>query len=674
MDRIDDHAGKLRFGVFEVDLRAGELTKRGRRVPLQAQPFQFLAILLEKPGEIVTREALSARLWDRTIVDFDHGINKSVNKVREALGDSADSPRFVETVARRGYRFIADVTRIDDDATNAEPTSHVDTLAAGSSATPSVTPAVTRSITPLVMPAQAPPIEPASIHALGPVPRTARRRALLLALAVVLVGVVGWLATERVRHGIGSSPVVRSLAVLPLKNLSGDPSQDYFADGMTDGLISDLGQIGALRVISRTSAMTYKQRDVPPAQIANELGVDALVQGTVLRSGNRVQITARLLRVPDESLVWEQTYDVELRDMPALQNSITSAIVEHVKVDLNPDEAAALRRSKAVNPDAFEAYLKGRFFWNKRTREGFQRAIGFFGDAVDTDPNFAGAYSGLADSYALLADWENGNLAPQEAFPMARVAATRALELDDHLSEAHTSLAFIEDLYDWTWVSAENEYRRALALNPGYATAHHWYAWHLMVMRRDAEGLAEMRKAASLDPLSLIISADLADALSIAHSTDESMQQSRKTIEMDPNFAVAHFLLGQALEQKAMHAEAIAEFRRAIELTGGNTTFESNLANAYAVSGQKAQALRMVKGLESRTGQDSPADASIALVYVGLGDNDRAMTWLEKARRARFNPSILLRPGFDPLRGDARFQALVQAIGLPADPVGSSPH
>jgi tetratricopeptide (TPR) repeat protein len=418
--------------------------------------------------------------------------------------------------------------------------------------------------------------------------------------------------------------------------------------------------------------MAYKLRDEPPSQIGRELAVDAVVEGTVARSGNHVRITARLVRVPNESEVWAEAYDGELRDTPALQNRIASAIVEHTRVTLNPDESAALRRSKTVNPDAFEAYLKGRFFWNKRTREGFQRAIGYFGDAINVDPNFAGAYSGLADSYALLADWENGNLPPQEAFPMARVAATHALELDDHLSEAHTSLALIEDLYDWTWLSAENEYRRALALNPGYATAHHWYAWHLLVMRRDAEGLAEMRKAASLDPLSLIISADLADALSIAHAPDEAMAQSRKTLELDPNFAVAHFLLGQALEQKAMHAEAIAEFRRAIELSGGNTTFESNLANAYAVSGQKGQALRMVKALESRTNQDSPADASIALVYVGLGDHDRAMDWLERARHARFNPSILLRPGFDPVRGDARFQALVHAIGLPADPVASS--
>jgi TolB-like protein/DNA-binding winged helix-turn-helix (wHTH) protein/Flp pilus assembly protein TadD len=641
MDRVDDCAGRLSFAVFEVDLRAGELTKRGRRVPLQAQPFQVLAMLLETPGELVTREELSARLWSRTIVDFDHGINKSINKIREALGDSAESPRFVETVARRGYRFVADVVRVDSTLIDrAAPVADGIVRSDASSA----------EREPVAEPAAAPR-------------RLPGRAVVAIAIALVIAISLAWV----VRHRDASPSTIRSLAVLPLENLSGDPAQDYFADGMTDALITDLGQIGALRVISRTSAMTYQHHEKSLPEIARELNVDAVVEGTVSRSGERVRITAQLIRVPDEKHLWSQSYEGDVRDTLALQNSVANAIVERIQVVLNPQEAAALRKSTTVNPVAYEAYLKGRFFWNKRTRDGLQKAIEYFGHAIDADPSFAAAYSGLADSFALLADWENGVLVPQEAFPMARAAATRALDLDDRLSEAHTSLAFIEDLYDWTWSSAEQEYRRALALNPGYATAHHWYAWHLMVMRRNVEGIAEMKKAASLDPLSLIISADLADALCIAHSFDEAMQQSRKTIEMDPNFAVAHFLLGQALEQKGMHVEAIAEFRKAIDLTGGNTTFESNLANAYAVSGQRDEAIRLVKDLESRTTQDSPADASIALVYVGLGDTDRAMTWLEKAHRARFNPSILLRPAFDPLRHDERFKALVRSMGLPTE-------
>jgi TolB-like protein/DNA-binding winged helix-turn-helix (wHTH) protein/Flp pilus assembly protein TadD len=641
MRQANDPSGRLRFGVFEVDLRAGELTKRGLRIRLQEQPFQVLAMLLEKPGELVTREELRKKLWSQTVVDFDHGVNKAINKIREALGDSAENPRFVETVARRGYRFLADVTPIDTAAARQPepatervvppPDSHrVDLADAG-------------------MPSKR-PYRPHAWAGLG------------FGLALVLAASLAWILYSQSQ----SSSKIRSLAVLPLESLSGDASQDYFADGMTDALIADLGQISALRVISRTSAMAYKRVHKPLSEIARELNVEAVVEGTVLRSGERVRITAQLIQVPDEKHLWAQSYEGDLQDTLALQNSVALAIAEQIQVTLNPQEETALEKSKKVNPEAYEAYLKGRYFWNKRTGEGLQKAIEYFDHAIDTDPGYARAYSGLADSYALLGDWEYGILSPQDAFPRAKAAATRALALDDNLSEAHTSLAFILDLYDWGWASAEKEYKRALALNPGYATAHHWYAWHLIVMGRNDEGIAELKKAESLDPLSLIISADLADALCIAHRYDESVQQSQKTIEMGPYFAIAHYQLGQALEQKHKHDEAIAEFRRAIELSGRNATFESNLANAYAVSGRKEEAMKIVKDLESRQSQDSSTDASIALIYVGLGDSDRAMIWLNKAYEARFNPSILMRPVFDPLRSEPRFQNLLHRIGLPS--------
>ena len=639
MRQANDPSGRLRFGVFEVDLRAGELTKRGLRIRLQEQPFQVLAMLLGKPGELVTREELREKIWGQTVVDFDHGLNKAINKIREALGDSAENPRFVETVARRGYRFLADVTPID---TAAERQRGPETES-------------------LVPPTESHRVELADAGV--PPKRPYRSRAwagfgLVLALAASL----SWMLYSQSQ----SSPKIRSLAVLPLESLSGDASQDYFTDGMTDQLITDLGQISALRVISRTSAMAYKRVHKPLAEIARELNVEAVVEGTVLRSGERVRITAQLIQVPNEKHLWAHSYEGDVQDTLALQNSVARAIAEQIQVTLNPQEEAALKKSKTVNAEAYEAYLKGRYFWNKRTREGLVKATEYFRHSIDTDPDYAAAYSGLADSYALSGDWEYGILSPQDAFPKGKAAATKALALDDNLSEAHTSLAFIEDLYDWDWASAEKEYKRALALNPGYATAHHWYAWHLIVMGRNDEGIAELKKAESLDPLSLIISADLADALCIAHFYDESVQQSQKTIEMDPHFAVAHYQQGQALEQKHRHDEAIAEFRRAIELSGGNTTFESNLANAYAVSGRKEEATKIVKDLENRQSQGSSTDASIALIYVGLGDNDRAMIWLRKAYQARFNPSILTRPVFDPLRSDPRFQDLLHRIGLPS--------
>jgi TolB-like protein/Tfp pilus assembly protein PilF len=447
-----------------------------------------------------------------------------------------------------------------------------------------------------------------------------------------------------------------------LEDLSGDASQDYFAEGMTDELITHLGQISALRVISRASVMTYKSVRKPLAVIARELNVEAVVEGSVLRSGERVRITAQLIEVSADRHMWAQSYEGDLGDVLALQNTVARAIAEQIRTALNRQEKAALERSKAVNPEAYEAYLKGRYFWNKRTGDGLKKAIDYFSLAIEKDPNYAEAYTGLADSYALSGDWEYAILSPQEASPRAKAAATRALVLDDSLGPAHASIAFAMDVYDWDWASADREYQRAIALNPGYATAHHWYAWHLIVMGRNGEGIFELRKAKSLDPLSLIISADLADALCIAHLYDESVQQSRKTLEMDPNFALAHYQLGQAFQQKQMHEDAIAEFQRAIELSGNNAAFNSNLAYAYAASGRRDQALKIAKELETRQGH---ADANIALIYVGLGDNDQAMIWLDKAYQGRFNPSILLRPAFDPLRYHARFQDLLRRIGLP---------
>ena len=642
MQPANDSSGRLRFGVFEVDLRAGELTKRGVRIRLQEQPFQILALLLERPGELVTREELREKIWGRTVVDFDHGLNKAINKIREALGDSAENPRFVETVARRGYRFLAGVSPV----------------AATAGKQPSL--ASHESVVP--------PPDPGRVGLVDsdtPPKRARRTRSWMgvgLGLALLLAAALSWVFYLQSQ----SAPRIRSLAVLPLESLSGDASQDYFTDGMTDQLIADLGQISALRVISRTSAMAYKRVHRPLAEIARELNVEAVVEGTVLRSGERVRITAQLIQVPDEKHLWAQSYEGDLQDTLALQNSVARAIAQQIRVTLNPQEEAALKKSTPVNADAYEAYLRGRYFWNKRTTEGLVKATDYFHHAIDTDPNYARAYSGLADSYALSGDWEYGILSPQDAFPKAKAAATKALSLDDNLSEAHTSLAFIEDLYEWNWASAEREYKRALALNPGYATAHHWYAWHLIVLGRNDEAIAELKKAESLDPLSLIISADLADMLCVAHSYDESVEQSQKALGMDPQFAVAHYLLGQALAQKHKHDEAIAEFRRAIELSGGNTTFESNLANAYAVSGRKEEATKIVKDLETRHSQGSSTDASIALIYVGLGDNDRAMIWLNKAYQARFNPSILMRPAFDALRPDPRFQDLLRRIGLPS--------
>jgi TolB-like protein/DNA-binding winged helix-turn-helix (wHTH) protein/Flp pilus assembly protein TadD len=628
---------RFKFGVFEADLRTGELTKLGKRVKLQEQPFQLLAMLLEKPGELVIRQELRERLWPKTLVDFDHGLNKAISKVRESLGDSAENPRFIQTVAGRGYRFLADVAVVNGgqpETVAGDPATH---------GTPSP---------PRPIDASASARWPA--HALG-------WRLSGFGLALALAVTLSWFFYSG-RH---PPSTVHSLAVLPLENLSNDASQDYFADGMTDELTTHLGQISAIRVISRTSAMTYKNVRKPLAEIARELNVDAVVEGSVLRSGERVRIDAQLIQVPADKQIWAESYQGDFRDTLALQSRVARAIAGQIRATLNRQEQVALEKSKAVNPVAYEAYLKGRYFWNKRTGDGLRTAIEYFNHAIETDPTYAEAYSGLADSYALSGDWEYGVLSPQDAFRKAKAAATKALALDDSLGEAHTSLAFALDLYGWDWETAETEYKLAIKLNPGYATAHLWYAWHLILMGRNSEGLFELRKAESLDPLSLIISADMADALCIAHLFDEAAQQSKKTLQMDPNFAIGHYELGQAFEQKHMHDQAIAEFQKAIEISGHSGVFDSNLAYVYAVLGRKEEAIKIAKDLEAQHDQNPSAEANIALIYVGLGDQDQAMIWLNKGYEARFNPSILLRPAFDPLRSDAQFKDLLRRIGLP---------
>jgi TolB-like protein/DNA-binding winged helix-turn-helix (wHTH) protein/Tfp pilus assembly protein PilF len=635
------HTSVVRFGTYEVSLQSGEVRKRGVRIKVQQQPMKLLEILLERPGEVVTREELRSRVWaSESFGDFDQAVNIAIAKLRTALGDSAENPRYIETLPKRGYRFIADVSVAAADARTKRPESAAGELPGTESG---------HQIQGGGLPIA--PVAPE--RRLWPTRRVIVALALVLSLPILAV----WLFRSR-----GRAPTsIRSLAVLPLDNLSGDASQDYFADGMTDELITDLAQISALRVISRTSVMVYKGARKPLPEIARELNVDAVVEGTVLRSGDQVRITAQLIQAPADKHLWAESYEGDLHDTLALQKKVASAIAEQIRIELTPKEQAVLKNAKVVNTEAYEAYLKGRYFWNKRTADGLKRAVDYFDQAIEKDPNYAQAYAGLADSYTLLGDWEYGVLAPSEAYPKAKGAATKALELDNTLGEAHTSLAFSLDVFDWDWKSAEREFRRAIELNPGYATAHHWYAWHLSEMGRNSEAIAEMRKAENLDPLSLIISADMAEILLVAHLNDEAIKQSRRTVDMDPNFAIAHYELGQAFVQKHTYNEAIAEFQKAIELSGGSIPCASNLAYAYALSNKSNEAVKILNDLKTRSTSNA---SEIALMYVGLGEKDQAMKWLEKAYAEHFNPSILLRPAFDPLRSDPRFQNLVHRIGL----------
>ena len=631
--------GRVVFEPYEVDFQASELRKHGVRVRLQAQPFQVLEILLEHRGAVVTREELKGKLWPAdSFGDFDHGLNKAINKIREALADSALHPRYVETVARRGYRFIATVRTVDEPLTPVEPVI-VDVIPEAKDGN------------------QGPAAKPAPPRG---VPRIYAWKIAGAFVVLLFAAFLVW----KLRPTGNLSPNIRSLAVLPLENLSSDVSEEYFADGMTDELITALGRINGLLVISRTSVMLYKRVRRPLPQIARELKVDAVVEGTVLRSGEQVRITAQLIRATTDEHLWAQSYQGDLRDTLQLQDKVARAIADRIRVTVTSREQALLENAKPVNPAAYDAYLRGRYFWNKRTAQGLKKGVEYFDQAVAHDPKYAQAYSGLADSYALLGDWEYGALAPEEAFPKAEAAARKALQLDDNLAEAHASLAFCLDLFYWDWKSAGVEFKRAIDLNPSYPTAHQWYAWHLIVVGRNNDGLSELRKAEALDPLSLIISADIADALLVTHRYDESIQQSRKTIEMDPSFAMAHYQLGQVFAQMRRYKEAILELQQAIELSGGNRLCISHLAYVYSLSGRRNEAIKILRELKNGSSQRYFNAADIALVYAGLNEKDQAFAWLDKAYEERFNPSILLRPAFDVLRSDPRFHVLWRRLGL----------
>ena len=637
----------VRFGTYEVSLQSGEVRKAGLRIRVQQQPMKLLQILLEHPGEVVTREELRSRVWpNESFGDFDQALNIAVGKLRSALEDSAENPRFIETLPKRGYRFIANVSVLDADARPKMPESVAGDLPG--SQEKKTEPGHT--------------LQGAGL-AVAPKRRLWPTRGVIVALAFVLsLSILSvWLFRSR-----GHAPAgIRSLAVLPLENLSGDASQNYFADGMTDELITDLAQISALRVISRTSVMAYKEARKPLPQIARELNVDAIVEGTVLRSGDQVRITAQLIEASTDKHLWSQSYEGELRDTLALQSRVASAIADQIRINLTPREQAALKNVQVVNPEAYESYLKGRYFWNKRTADGLKAALAYFKQAIEEDPNYAKAYSGLSDTYALLGDWQYAVMTPKEAFPEAKAAAIKALELDSSLSEAHTSLGYSLRAFDWNFDSAGKEFRQAIDINPGYATAHHWNAMNLGLLGRPKEALVEMRKAENLDPLSLIINADLAEFLLLTHSYDESVKQGRKIIEMDSTFAIGHKQLGDAYLLKQMDKDAVAELQGAVRLSGGSPICIADLARAYVASGKMNEAVKLLNDLQKRSTASFTNAPQIAMIYASMGDNDQAMHWLERAYEERFNPSILLRSGFDPLRSDPRFKDLMRRIGLP---------
>jgi len=628
------HTSVVRFGTYEIALHSGELRKAGVRIRVQQQPLRLLEILLEHPGEVVTREELRSRIWpNENFGDFDQAVNVAIAKLRGALGDSADNPRYIETLPRRGYRFIADVAVVN------RPIDKMEFVHAGASSGK-------EDRAPHEVAGKAAPKRLPWQHAWK-----------TLGLALVLLILIVWIFRWRSRPpgNILSSSSVRSLAVLPLENLSSN-SEDYFADGMTDELITDLAQISALRVISRTSVMPYKGVRKPLPQIARELNVDAVVEGTVLHSGKQVRITAQLIRAPADKHLWAQSYEGDVSDTLALQKKVARAIVEQIRIKLTPQEDAVLENVKVVNPEAYENYLKGRYFWNKRTADGLKKASYYFNRAIEGDPNYSLPYTGLADIHQLSDH-------PQ----LAREEVQKALDLDDQLPEAHNSLARLLYLFNRDWEGADREFKRALELDHNYAPAHHWYSMYLAVEGRKEQALAEAQKASELDPLSPVVGANLAKILQEAGQNDKAIEQAKKTLDLEPDSAVTHAVLGVVYQDKRMYAEAITEYKRALQLGGPPGEIRGLLGYAYAVSGNRTDAEKIIAELKALWPRHTHAALDLAVVFSGLGDKENALYWLEKAQEMHVSDLIGIRQDYAEYRsqdGSQDVQAQENDYGL----------
>jgi eukaryotic-like serine/threonine-protein kinase len=941
-----------RFDQFELDLRTAEIYKQGKRIKLQEQPCQVLALLIEHAGELVTREDLRKKLWPNdTFVDFDHGVNIAINKLREALGDSAEDPRFIQTLPRRGYRWIAPVesgggSDVDTQAAVAGPSkatsfaenligkkvSHYRVLeilggggmgvvfkgediklgrpvalkflpeelasdsaalerferearaasalnhpnictiyeveehdgrpflvmellegrtlrehlalggsaplptdelldvagqiakglyaahekgvmhrdikpanifitprgeakildfglaklleigehaeaiatAAGSGGTLSeavtghflnltltgtalgtpcymspeqvrgekldprtdlfsfglvlyematgqqafggntaaevhqailrCTPVPARNFNPALPPRleeiiskslekerearyqavsqlrddlerlkQAESAHPSGteskvgLRRLTRAPKVRLRQGVAIS-GIALVCVLALLALNisklRTRLWGGGGPVhIQSLAVLPLENLSHEPEQDYFADGMTEELITSLSKIRVLRVTSRTSVMQYKGVHKSLPEIGRELNVDALVEGSVLRSGGHVRITAQLIHAQTDRHLWAESYDRELKDVLVLQDDVARAIANQIKVTLTPQDETRLASARSVSPEAYEAYLRGRYYWSKRTVEGIKKASDYFHQAIEKDPNYGLAYSGLADCNSGLA-W-HGFISPAEALPKAKAAALKAIEIDPQSGEAHASLALVLH-HQWDWAGAEREFNRALELNPNYAHAHHWYADYLSVRGRHEEALVEAKRAFELDPLSPMINTWLGLRYYLARRYDEAIEQGRKTLEFEPSFAPAQVVLGQAYRQKGMHDEAISELKSATSRSEPSPLYMAQLGVAYAAAGKNAEALTLIDQLQRIARRNYVSSYGMAQIYAAMGDKQQALNWLQTAydERAVWTAYINVDPVLDALRSEPRFQDLLRRMFL----------
>ena len=634
------------FGTFTLDLRTGELRKGGAKVGLPEQPFQVLKTLLDRPGELVTREELGQRLWPaETFVDFEHGLNAAVRRLREALGDSAEAPRFVETLPRRGYRFIAPVVQ----------------PSAGEQPTPP--PAIDNQ----------PPAPEASIAIASPLPARIRRPAVTVAMvaaAVLVVTAAGYALWRQGSARSTASPPRSMVAVLPFENLTGDPDQEYISEGMTEELIAQLGALDPSRlgVIAKQSAMQFKKTTKRANQIGSDLGASYLLTGSLRRTGSRVRIAVQLIDAESESQLWAEQYERDAVDLLALQREVAGAITRQMTTSLGVagSNVSSDVRRHSTNAEAYEHYLRGRHHaWQRGTTDGFEKARDHFQRAIELDDSYAHAYSGLADTYTMLGSV--GLLPMREAYPLARAAALKAIALDGKLSDAHASLAFILADYDWDWDTADRYFRNAVELSPNDGTAVRTYSTYLAWWGRDKEALEFARRARDLDPVSASARQILGLAYYFARRYDDAITQFREALDLDPSHGQAHVMLGRTYVAKGQPDRAVEELERAKRLLGARPDVMTPMAYVLGKAGRRQEALATLDELRRMAKPRNPSPFRFAYVHIGLGETDVAFDWLEKSVEARdWQLGMLnVEPAFDGMRSDPRFAALVARVGLP---------
>lgn len=631
----------LSFDDFTLDLARGCLLRGVEEVKLRPKSFEVLRLLIENSDRLVSKAELMQTVWPDSFVT-DDSLVQCLIEIRRALAD--DSHRYIKTVPRRGYIFRAEVLRHDLAQREVVDTGEVEGVS-------------------VTIEDDAPGLAPARDKVTGGPTRTLVLIAVTLSIA--LVAVVLFISLRRKTQPQNQSPPIRSIAVLPLKNLTDNPANEYFSDGITESLITALSKIKGLKVISRGSVFRFKGRETDPREAGKVLGVEAVLEGSVRKDANSVRAVVRLVSVEDGHVLWTgDTYDHALGDIFALQDEIARSLARGLRVKLSSEGESALAHRYTGDIEAYELYLKGRFFWNKRTEEGLQKSVEYFELAIARDPKYALAYAGLSDSYALLNLY--GSAQQKDAFPQAKAAAEKALAIDETLAEAHNALAYVKEQYEWDWAGAEREYKRAIELDPNYATAYQYYSEYLALLGRTEESVAHIKRAHELDPLSLIINTELGYPHFCARRWDEALGYYRKALEIDPDFHFAVFYVARCYVQKGEFDEAIAESRRAVALSGGSALTVAGLGYAYAAAGRKGEAREVLRDLTSRSGRRYVSSYLIATLYAGLGENDRALTWLEKAYEERDYLLVMLRidARLDGLRTDPRFTDLLRRVGL----------